>query len=71
MQNCINQFTSLAQSGKCRFFGNVRVGEDVSVSTLRSLYHAVVMVSSKQISLICSLINFYIHRRTVLKEIGT
>ena len=44
-QNCINQFTSLAQSDSCRFLGNVSVGGDITVRELQSLYHAVVLVS--------------------------
>lgn len=37
---------TLAGSGKCRFIGNVAVGEDVSLSELQPFYHAVVMVST-------------------------
>ena len=43
-QNCINQFTVLAQSERCRFIGNVCFGKDVSLTQLRPYYHAVVMV---------------------------
>jgi adrenodoxin-NADP+ reductase len=43
VQNCINQFTTLAKSGQCRFIGNVGLGRDVSLAQLRPYYHAIVM----------------------------
>lgn len=45
LQNCINQFTTLAKTEQCRFIGNVGLGRDVSLAQLRPYYHAVVMVS--------------------------
>ena len=45
VQNCINQFTTLAKSGQCRFIGNVGLGRDVNLAQLRPYYHAIVMVS--------------------------
>ena len=45
MQNCINQFTTLAKSEQCRFIGNVGLGRDITLAQLRPYYHAVVMVS--------------------------
>ena len=44
LQNCINQFTTLAQSQKCRFIGNICLGKQVSLAQLRPFYHAIVMV---------------------------
>lgn len=43
VKNCTSQFTSLARSNHCRFIGNVAVGTDVTLSQLRSHYHAVVL----------------------------
>lgn len=44
-QNCINQFTTLAQSGSCRFIGNVCLGMGgVTLAQLRPYYHAIVLV---------------------------
>ena len=37
----INQFTQLAQDPRISFFGNVRVGRDLSLDELRSYYNAV------------------------------
>lgn len=45
LQNCINQFSALADSGKCCFIGNIGVGKDVAVTQLQAFYHAVVMVT--------------------------
>ncbi|KAL2631261.1 hypothetical protein R1flu_015947 [Riccia fluitans] len=39
----INQFTRVASSGNCSFFGNVRVDRDITLSALRNLYHVVVL----------------------------
>lgn len=36
-----NQFSRVAVSGRCSFFGNVRLGMDVSLDELRKLYHVV------------------------------
>ncbi|CAK9207381.1 unnamed protein product [Sphagnum troendelagicum] len=38
-----NQFSRVAVSGRCSFFGNVRLGMDVSLDELRKLYHVVVL----------------------------
>ena len=43
LQNVIHNFQSLAADPRCRFFGNVTVGSDVSVNDLRSSYDAVVL----------------------------
>lgn len=45
VQNCINQFTTLAKSEQCRFIGNVGLGRDITLAQLRPYYHAVVLVS--------------------------
>ncbi|XP_048575740.1 NADPH:adrenodoxin oxidoreductase, mitochondrial isoform X2 [Nematostella vectensis] len=42
-KNCINQFTSTAKSPRCRFVGNVHVGQDITLSELQQSYDAVVM----------------------------
>lgn len=42
-KNVINQFTQLAQDPRISFFGNVRVGRDLSLDELRSYYNAVVL----------------------------
>lgn len=39
----INQFSRVAQNGRCSFFGNVNVGSSVSLAELRELYHVVVL----------------------------
>jgi adrenodoxin-NADP+ reductase len=41
----INKFTSLAELPHVRFFGNVRVGTDVSVEELRNMYSGVVLAA--------------------------
>jgi NADPH-dependent glutamate synthase beta subunit-like oxidoreductase len=46
LQNCINQFSTLVEAGKCRFIGNTSVGKEVSLSQLESFYHAVVLVTA-------------------------
>ncbi|EDV27396.1 uncharacterized protein TRIADDRAFT_21502 [Trichoplax adhaerens] len=43
VKNCINGFTSLMQTRRCRFYGNVNVGKDISVEQLRSAYNGVVL----------------------------
>lgn len=47
IQNVINTFTQTAQSERCNFLGNVRVGRDVTVEELQEAYHAVVLVSAE------------------------
>ncbi|CAH1793570.1 unnamed protein product [Owenia fusiformis] len=42
VKNVINTFTQTAQNDRCRFIGNVHVGDDVTVAQLRHLYTAVV-----------------------------
>ena len=49
-QNCINQFTTTAQSDRCSFIGNVDIGKDVNVGELLQAYDAVVLVSKKLVS---------------------
>ena len=44
-QNCINQFTTTAQSNRCSFIGNVNIGKDVKITELLQAYDAVVLVS--------------------------
>ena len=41
----INTFTQTANNERCTFLGNVSVGKDVSIATLRKAYTGVVMVS--------------------------
>ncbi|KAJ8036831.1 NADPH:adrenodoxin oxidoreductase, mitochondrial [Holothuria leucospilota] len=43
VKNVINQFTALAQGGRCQFFGNIDIGNDVTVSELLDMYSAVVL----------------------------
>ncbi|KAI1896693.1 hypothetical protein AGOR_G00097390 [Albula goreensis] len=43
VKNVINTFTQTAQHKRCSFYGNVRVGKDVSVKELQQAYHAVVL----------------------------
>ena len=45
LQNVINQFTQLGQDVRVSYFGNVNVGTDVSLSTLRTLFHGVCTLS--------------------------
>ncbi|KAF2365994.1 FAD/NAD(P)-binding domain [Trinorchestia longiramus] len=45
VKNCINQFTSVANTDRCFFLGNVTIGKDVTVPELRDNYHAVVVAS--------------------------
>ncbi|KAL3689133.1 hypothetical protein R1sor_015442 [Riccia sorocarpa] len=40
-KNVINQFTRVATSENCSFFGNVCVDRDITLNTLRNLYHVV------------------------------
>lgn len=39
----INQFSRVAQHNRCAFYGNVKLGSDLSLSELRDLYHVVVL----------------------------
>ncbi|CAN8287924.1 unnamed protein product [Cochlearia groenlandica] len=39
----INQFSRVAQHERCSFYGNVKLGSDLSLSELRDLYHVVVL----------------------------
>ncbi|KAK4777999.1 hypothetical protein SAY87_018186 [Trapa incisa] len=39
----VNQFTRVAQNGRCSFLGNVNLGSAVSLPELRELYHVVVL----------------------------
>lgn len=43
VKNVINSFTKVAQNERTRFIGNVNIGTDVTLSELRSAYHAVVL----------------------------
>ncbi|XP_029383803.1 NADPH:adrenodoxin oxidoreductase, mitochondrial [Echeneis naucrates] len=43
VKNVINTFTQTAKHSRCRFYGNVNVGKDVSVGELKQAYHAVVL----------------------------
>lgn len=53
VKNVIHSFTTTAESNRVRFFGNVSIGSDVTLSELRSAYDAVVLCygSSKDRSL--------------------
>ncbi|PFX31886.1 NADPH:adrenodoxin oxidoreductase, mitochondrial [Stylophora pistillata] len=42
-KNCINQFTTTAQSDRCTFIGNVNVGKDVKLTELLQAYDAVIL----------------------------
>ncbi|KAF7641741.1 hypothetical protein LDENG_00273120, partial [Lucifuga dentata] len=43
VKNVINTFTQTAKHARCRFYGNVNVGKDVSMEELQKAYHAVVL----------------------------
>lgn len=43
-QNVTKTFGQTARSERCRYYGNVTVGRDVTVAELRQAYHAVVLV---------------------------
>ena len=45
-QNVINTFTQTANNPRCKFFGNVTVGRDVSIEQFREAYTAVILVWS-------------------------
>ncbi|XVF88577.1 hypothetical protein PTKIN_Ptkin19aG0061900 [Pterospermum kingtungense] len=42
-KNVINQFSRVAQNGRCSFLGNVTLGFSVSLGELRELFHVVVL----------------------------
>ncbi|XP_017982065.1 PREDICTED: NADPH:adrenodoxin oxidoreductase, mitochondrial [Theobroma cacao] len=42
-KNVINQFSRVAQNGRCSFWGNITLGSSVSLAELRELYHVVVL----------------------------
>lgn len=43
VKNVINTFTQTAKHSRCNFYGNVNVGNDVSMEELQQAYHAVVL----------------------------
>ncbi|XP_017960924.1 NADPH:adrenodoxin oxidoreductase, mitochondrial [Drosophila navojoa] len=43
VKNVINTFTKTAENPRLRFFGNVSLGQDVSLQELRQRYHAVLL----------------------------
>lgn len=43
VKNVINTFTKTAENPRLRFFGNVTLGEDVTLQELRERYHAVLL----------------------------
>ncbi|RVE59294.1 hypothetical protein OJAV_G00187110 [Oryzias javanicus] len=43
VKNVINTFTQTAKHSRCSFYGNVNVGQDVSVGELLQAYHAVIL----------------------------
>ncbi|EDW73976.1 uncharacterized protein Dwil_GK21620 [Drosophila willistoni] len=43
VKNVINTFTKTAEHPRLRFFGNVSLGKDISLSELRERYHAVLL----------------------------
>ncbi|XVE98137.1 hypothetical protein REPUB_Repub03eG0079400 [Reevesia pubescens] len=42
-KNVINQFSRIAQNGRCSFLGNITLGSSISLAELRELYHIVVL----------------------------
>lgn len=44
MKNVINTFTKTAENPRVTFIGNLSLGKDVSLRTLRDVYNAVVLV---------------------------
>ncbi|CAH8382702.1 unnamed protein product [Eruca vesicaria subsp. sativa] len=66
----INQFSRVAQHERCSFYGNVKLGSDLSLSELRDLYHVVVLAygaeSDKNLGIPCeSLSGIYSAREFV------
>ncbi|XP_075227253.1 NADPH:adrenodoxin oxidoreductase, mitochondrial [Lycorma delicatula] len=43
VKNVINTFTKTAKHSRVNFIGNVKLGKDVSLSTLKEAYHAVIL----------------------------
>ncbi|XP_040062852.2 NADPH:adrenodoxin oxidoreductase, mitochondrial [Ixodes scapularis] len=43
VKNVVHTFTNIAKNPRCHFYGNVRLGLDVSLADLRKAYHAVVL----------------------------
>ncbi|XP_064477771.1 LOW QUALITY PROTEIN: NADPH:adrenodoxin oxidoreductase, mitochondrial-like [Ornithodoros turicata] len=43
VKNVIHTFTNTLRNSRCNFYGNVRLGKDVTLSDLRNAYHAVVL----------------------------
>lgn len=44
VKNVINTFTKTAENPRVTFIGNLSLGKDVSLRTLRDVYNAVVLV---------------------------
>lgn len=44
VKNVIHTFTKTAQNPRVNFFGNVKLGKDISMKQLLYSYHAVVLV---------------------------
>lgn len=51
VKNCINGYTKTAESDRFSFFGNVEVGNDVTLTELCGAYHAVVLCTGAQAEL--------------------
>lgn len=45
VKNVINTFTKVAEHPRVRFIGNLSLGKDVSLQSIRDAYNAVVLVS--------------------------
>lgn len=45
VKNVINTFTKTGDNSKVNFYGNVCLGQDVSLRELKNAYHAIVLVS--------------------------
>ncbi|XP_018497010.1 NADPH:adrenodoxin oxidoreductase, mitochondrial [Galendromus occidentalis] len=43
VKNCINTFTAVAKNPRCRYYGNVKLGSDVTFKQFRDAYHAIVL----------------------------
>ncbi|CAN8002892.1 unnamed protein product [Ixodes hexagonus] len=43
VKNVVHTFTNIAKNPRCHFYGNVRLGLDISLADLRKAYHAVVL----------------------------
>lgn len=55
VKNVINTFTKTAENDRVRFIGNLSLGKDISLQTLRDSYNAVVLVKKKQKKIIIGL----------------